>query len=227
MQNTAVPVTQFDVYVREEDGKRVGTAIKRGFSWPALCFTWLWAIANRLCVVAAAVAIVMTICNALWIYFLEDESPVAWLFVLVNAGIAVVVGLTGNALRRTRIEASGFHQAETISGGTPAHALATLDIVPAPSSAYSLGGVITAACFTAIAVFGIVVGTAALLAGDGSFAMRSLGVATGAGVPAVLLWYRSLRPPLGFVSGLLWAVRPAAGKPPPQVAHGRGRAVSR
>jgi TolB-like protein len=70
--------------------------------------------------------------------------------------------------------------------------------------AYSLGGVIAATPFTAIAIFSIMVGSAAFMAGDRVAATETLFLLVMCGLPALLLWLRSLRPPLGFLRGVAW-----------------------
>jgi hypothetical protein len=125
--------TEFDVYVRQEDGQRVGTAIKRGFCWPGLLFTWMWAFANRLWLVGVVIIVVMIPLLVLWVYFSEEGSAVGWVFLLLNTWIAVVVGFKGNDLRRARREAAGFRKAVTVQGNTPSQVLETAGIPQAGS----------------------------------------------------------------------------------------------
>ena len=192
----------FDVYVREENGNRVGTAIKRGFCWPALFFSWAWAFAHRLWPLGIVLLTVTTIINTLWVYFSEDKPVVGWAFTLINGAFVIFMAFKANEFQRARREAEGFHQETTVNGRTPAEVLATLQIQTAGSLTYSLGGVIAAGIFSAIAVFSIMVGMVGTAFGDRSYEPLSLLVSTAA--PALFLWYRSLRPPLNFLRGFAW-----------------------
>jgi TolB-like protein len=194
---------QFDILVRQESGGQAGTAVKVGFCWPGLLFTWVWAFANRLWAAGAVLLAITTIFNSLFVYFSDESPAIASLFGLANAMTAMYVGFYGNSLRRARREAEGFRKAMTVRGSEPSQVLETLGIPQARSLAYSLGGVAAAMVFSAIAVFSVMVGSAMFIAGDREWAM-GLGMFAQTAVPAAALWYRSLRPPLGFLKGLLW-----------------------
>jgi TolB-like protein len=195
--------SQFDVYIRERNGQREGIAIKQGFCWPAFLFTWVWAFANRLWIPGAVLLMVGTIFNALFIYFSEDSPAIAVGFALITGAIALYVGFTGNDLRRAHRLAEGFLRTMTVRGTAPSQVLEAAGIPPAASLAYSRGGVIAASIFSAVAVFFIMWSSVLFVVGDRD-ASSSVGVIVQAGLPALLLWYRSLRPPMGFLKGLLW-----------------------
>ena len=193
----------FDIMVREEGGKRVGTAVKRGFSWPGLLFTFAWAFANRLWAMGTVLMVAITAINGVVIAFIDESPSVGSMVALLNLGIAVVVGLKGNAWRLAGLTRSGFKHLATVQGSSPSKSLAAQGIVPAPSLAYSLGAVVTGTVFTAIGLFMAVMGVVVLvLDGDRALALSSWTSACISFVTCILLWIRAFRPPVGFLRGL-------------------------
>jgi TolB-like protein len=194
----------FDVYVREERGERVGTAIKRGFCWPGLFFTFVWAFANRLWVLGVVLITSVTFFNTLWVYFSEDDPTLGWPNLII-AAIAVFVGFKGNDLHRARREAQGFRKETTVQGRGPSEVLSRLGIPKARALAYSFGGVVAASIFIGIALFFVMVGGASFIDGDRAFAMSiALAGVCWFGIPGLILWARSMRPPLSLLKGLAW-----------------------
>lgn len=86
--------------------------IKEGFSWPAFFFAGVWALVNRLWLVALAL-IGLDLATAL-------ATPVLGLhpFVVgvVGLGLACIVGFVGNDLKRWTLEGRGFGQAAVVAG---------------------------------------------------------------------------------------------------------------
>ena len=195
----AAGVLTFDVLARDEGGEQVGTAIKQGFSWPALMFTFFWAFTKHLWVVVVALMVGITAINIGVVSFADEMPAVAFIFGIMNLGVAVFVGLKGNAWRLSERTRGGFKLLATVQGSTPSQVLSDHSIAPAPSLAYSLGAVVTATVFTAIGLFSIAVSVAAFIYGDGAFALQAVGTAFLGGLTGLLLWVRAFRPPVGFL----------------------------
>lgn len=192
----------FDILIREEDGNRVGTAIKQGFSWPGLMFSFFWAFANRLWVMGTVLWVVNTSFNFGLLAFSDEMPAVSWIFGLLNLVVVVVVGIKGNAWRLKQRIQDGFQQLDSVRGSSPSQVLLAKGIAPAPSLAYSMGAVVTGTIFTALALFMAVVSILALIYGDRAFALQGLGSLCMFGITGALLWVRAYRPPMGFLRGL-------------------------
>ncbi len=94
--------------------------VREGFAWGAFAFTVLWALANRLWLVAlllfTAEAAVVVAARALDL----DALAVAAL----SMGLAVAAGYLGNDLRRWTLEGRGFGLTAVVTGGDHDAALA-------------------------------------------------------------------------------------------------------
>lgn len=89
-------------------------AVKKGWSWPAFLFTWIWAFVKRLWLIAAVILVLF------WV--LVNAIPEAW--VVGNLIISVVMGMKGNELRVKRLRDSGYEEVATVEAKTPEAALA-------------------------------------------------------------------------------------------------------
>ena len=85
-------------------GDRDLVLIKEGFAWPAFFFSVLWALRHRMWWGALALVAVNGIGAALVVAF--GMNPVGE--VLVNLGVAILIGQSGNDLRRWTLGRSGF-----------------------------------------------------------------------------------------------------------------------
>lgn len=101
---------QYKIY-RNDEGEI--EAVKRGWSWPAFFFTWMWALFKRLWLVAGVT--------------LAAFIPVALLFsdfaALANLASLFIFGLYGNAWREKNLAGRGFQHVGDISAAKPAAAI--------------------------------------------------------------------------------------------------------
>lgn len=88
-------------------------AVKKGWSWPAFFFTWIWAFIKRLWLVGVIVFL---------FGILASSIPEAWL--VGELIISIVMGVKGNELRVKRLSDSGYEQVATVEANTPDGALA-------------------------------------------------------------------------------------------------------
>ena len=99
---------------------RQGTApvlVREGFSWGALLFGPLWLAAHR-----AWIPAVLTVVASLLIAFLATEG----IAVVLMAGVTVLLGLSGQDLRRWSLDHRGFLLAQVIAAHSELGALERL-----------------------------------------------------------------------------------------------------
>ncbi len=104
-------MNQFNIFQHPTLGYE---AVKKGWSWPAFLFTWIWAFVKRLWLIAALILVLF------WI--LVNAIPEAW--VVGNLIISIVMGMKGNELRAKRLRDSGYEEVATVEARTPDAALA-------------------------------------------------------------------------------------------------------
>ncbi len=88
-------------------------AVKKGWSWPAFFFTWIWAFVKRLWLIGVIV---------LLFGILASSIPEAWL--VGELLISIVMGAKGNELRVKRLQETGYEKVATVEARTPDGALA-------------------------------------------------------------------------------------------------------
>lgn len=93
--------------------------IKEGFSWPALLFSFLWAIWHRLWLVAAGI-LALTIVLGLAVELAGGDGLVR---TVVSLGFALIVGITANDLRRWTLARHGVVEVDVVSGDDSDEAL--------------------------------------------------------------------------------------------------------
>ncbi len=111
----------FTVHIRRHglNPDRDLTVVKEGFNWLAFLFSGLWALSNRMWIVAAAmVAVSATIEVLLGVYGVSNLT--SW---IVHIGYATVIGLIANDLRRQALRRAGFAFVGLGAGNTPDEAL--------------------------------------------------------------------------------------------------------
>ena len=102
----------FDLYQGREHGGHL-EAVKRGFSWPALCFGWAWAIVKGMPGLGAALLAVdlgfawaeTVLTGPTWL--------VEWLGLAFFAK-ALAVGALANGWRRRRLVTQGYRAVDSI-----------------------------------------------------------------------------------------------------------------
>ena len=111
----------YSVHLRRHglDPDRDIVLVKEGFSWPALLFSFLWALRYRLWLAAAAIFLAVTALNVAIYWLRPDELSQA----VLSLGLGVIIGYLGNDLRRRKLTRQGFAFAGAVSGGDPDQAL--------------------------------------------------------------------------------------------------------
>ena len=104
-------MNQFNIFQHPTLGYE---AVKKGWSWPAFLFTWIWAFVKRLWLIAALILVLF--------WSLVNAIPEAW--VVGNLIISIVMGVKGNELRVKRLRDSGYEEVATVEARTPDAALA-------------------------------------------------------------------------------------------------------
>lgn len=111
----------YSVHLRRHglDPDRDIVLVKEGFSWPALLFSFLWALRHRLWLAAAAIFLAVTTLNVAIYWLRPDELSQA----VLSLGLGVIIGYLGNDLRRRKLTGQGFAFAGAVSGDDPDQAL--------------------------------------------------------------------------------------------------------
>ncbi len=96
----------FTVHVRDTGLRPTMALVKDGFSWPAAVFGFIWALVIGAWDVAFALFVLqMTIGMA--VGFLIESPDVQ---MVIQIGLAVVIGLIANELRRWSLDRRGLHE---------------------------------------------------------------------------------------------------------------------
>ncbi len=96
-------------------------AVKRGFSWPAFLFTWIWAVVNRLWLLGIVFVILSLLLGLLELQALHD-APLLVLF--ASLIVQTVLGMKGNSWRSEALQNRGFEFLGAIDARSPKEALA-------------------------------------------------------------------------------------------------------
>ena len=192
----------FDVFVREENERRFGVAIKRGFSWPGFLFSFFWAFANRLWLKGAILAFFINVLNAFSIAY-GDDLPVAVLLgQLANLTILIIVGLKGNDWRRQDVLAKKFKLEKSIRADSSKEALAASDIATAEGLSYALKTFAIGSVFSAVLIFLFLLFWISYAYGDEKFAFTLFPAMFAFGLIGVPLILRAYFPPVRWYTAL-------------------------
>src|SRR5882724_2018279 len=96
-------------------------AVKRGFSWPAFFFTWIWSLVNRLWLLGTVLLILSVLLGLLGLQALKD-APFSVLF--ASLVLQIVIGIKGNSWRSEALQNRGFEFLGAIDARSPKEALA-------------------------------------------------------------------------------------------------------
>ena len=117
----------FDVYKHPTRGYE---AVKRGFSWPAFFFNWLWAFVKRLWVKGLLMVVVIVIASIMEGAFEQAGTFDAVIgIVLINLALFVWiigVGVKANEWRRNDLVKRGFDHVQDTEARTRSAAIASL-----------------------------------------------------------------------------------------------------
>lgn len=128
----------FEVYSHPAHGYE---AVKSGFSWPAFFFTWIWAFSKGLVIHGFATIVVFATLFGLEKYYEGQRQPGAQVYMmLLQFGLACLLGIAGNTWRVDRLKKRGFHHIKTLEAQT---AYAAITIVTnlqesSPQPSYSV-----------------------------------------------------------------------------------------
>lgn len=115
----------YDVFHHPEKGYE---AVKHGFSWPAMCFSLIWASCKKLHLIAVLLALVI-ITNLFLIHAIEESAgpSEAELYAAVSRTMLLMIcGHFGNGWRRWSLERSGYQHIGFFTAETPDGALAQM-----------------------------------------------------------------------------------------------------
>ena len=102
--------------------------VSEGFCWGACVFSLIWALWHRMWWVALCLAIVSVVLNVM-IYMLGMDETTGY---FLNVGIAILIGLVANDIRRWSLARLGFVDSGVALGDNQDDALARfLDDSPA------------------------------------------------------------------------------------------------
>ena len=96
-------------------------AVKRGFSWPAFFFSWIWAFSRGLWLEGILIVFVGIIIGLAEITVL---APYPILGILASLAVSLYIGIKGNYWRSRRFEHSGYNYEGLISARSGKFALA-------------------------------------------------------------------------------------------------------
>lgn len=103
----------FTVHLRRGglDPDRDIAVIKEGFCWPAVAFSVIWAVLHRLWLVALSFLAAEVALSALLGWLGADVKTE----LALSLGLAVVIGLIANDLRRWTLERHGFVERDVVA----------------------------------------------------------------------------------------------------------------
>ena len=105
----------FTVYTRRHglDPDRDIVFVKEGFCWPAFFFSVLWALWSRRWLVALGLFAAEAAASAVMVALNADLRS----RLIVSVGLAAIIGVLGNDLRRWTLERRGFVLCDIVTGG--------------------------------------------------------------------------------------------------------------
>jgi hypothetical protein len=88
--------------------------VKEGFSWPAFFFSFLWALWSRLWLVAAGLLALEVTIGAV-LSLLDGDF---WTQAALSLGVALLIGVFANDLKRSTLFRRGFLEAAVVTGNS-------------------------------------------------------------------------------------------------------------
>lgn len=99
-------MSTFTVHVRDTGTQQTLAVVKDGFSWPAAVFGFIWALVVGAWEVALLLFGLQIAVGVLLELLISDPGAQA----VVQIGMAVVIGLMANELRRWHLEKRGMYE---------------------------------------------------------------------------------------------------------------------
>lgn len=81
-------------------------AVKKGFSWPAFFFTWIWAFTKRLFGVGG-----LLLAMHIRLLALREDAALAPFAFVIDGALVIVMGAFANNLWRRKLRRRGYHDA--------------------------------------------------------------------------------------------------------------------
>ncbi|MFC1674129.1 DUF2628 domain-containing protein [Pseudomonadota bacterium] len=100
----------YSVHIRESGNRPDMALVKDGFSWPAAVFGFVWAFVVGAWELGIALVIFQTAMGALIGLAFEDPAAQG----VAQIGLAILIGLVANELRRLSLEWRGLREAGTV-----------------------------------------------------------------------------------------------------------------
>ena len=114
----------FDVYKHPTQGHE---AVKRGFSWPAFFFTWIWAFIKKLWGMGLAFIGIMLVLVIIETEFEQEGSEGGVLIMLLlELGVFIWFGVKGNEWRNKNLKKRGYEHIQTLEAETPDAAISSV-----------------------------------------------------------------------------------------------------
>jgi hypothetical protein len=107
---------RFVIYERDSDSSEA-EAVKRGFSWPAFLFGWVWGFANRL-PVHGGVMLAISIGFLTAEQMLPTEGLGTEISIALFWAYSIVLGAYGNSWREESLRSMGFDEVATVEAGS-------------------------------------------------------------------------------------------------------------
>lgn len=98
-------------------------AVKQGWSWPGLFFTFIWAFIKRLWMIGVGVLAVAFLVGVVF-SSIADPATVDGLSNVVGIIVSLAFGLRGNIWRERNLLSRGFDHVDTVSANNPEGAIA-------------------------------------------------------------------------------------------------------
>lgn len=109
----------FNIYQYQVPGGHL-ESIKKGWSWPAFFFGWIWCFVKGLTMVGVIVLIVVIVLITI---SMQDEIGNV-VGSLASFGLAIWLGVNGNRLREQKLLDEGYVQVGLIEASSPESAVA-------------------------------------------------------------------------------------------------------
>ncbi len=98
-------------------------AVKQGWSWPGLFFTFIWAFIKRLWVIGATVLAVAFLAGVV-LDSAASPSTADALSNVIGIAVSLLFGLRGNIWRENNLLSRGFEHVDTVVAQNPEGAVA-------------------------------------------------------------------------------------------------------
>ena len=110
----------FEVFSHPVKGRK---AVKSGFCWPGLFFTWIWALARQLWFAGLLLLVVNGVLASSALFIFQGDWMIG---AVLSLALQLLVGFRGNSWRSRTLEARGFEYVSMVKANSAKSALAKL-----------------------------------------------------------------------------------------------------